>query len=569
MTATRVIEWGRGLRRDFLMRNFFTFAKHSGICPDINEAEYGDICEFLESCIPNTPKVVAWRLETGRIHQPPGRYCQQYNDFQMPRRTFKTSLAKALCAYAQELDPDIRIVLGRATADMAESTLEGLKDDLTRNETLRQVFGNIKGRYSTWTTQKITRSDRSPGIKEPTVDTVGLGQSQTGQHPDFVILDDLVHEGNFESVTQMYAARKLVDSYDPILESWGSLLLMGTRWGDNDIHGYVAERDNILEDQGKSPKFRHFILGAYKDIGTGELRFPTVLPKAFLDRQQDIIDPKMFSAWYMNKARAEGEDIFTMAYIQYFDGEMVTGPFAQLSLSEGEPLRARFGKMFPISTVLTCDPAPTVGPRSDFTGVVVAGFDEHANYWVLHADEFKKLPFDRLQYILYLCRQYDPATIALENGDLDAVLLQMRLDEMGLRGKVVKFDPKMDRKKITATGLSPRGRTSKASQIEAMEPTLRARRVFFARGTTAPLIRRLQSYPYVDHDDVLDAFSMLKAYESPSSRRAMDDPEKIFEMQEKREYALEGLRFDGTDLEEPSLMARTPFKKKPGAWAGR
>jgi hypothetical protein len=508
-----VVAWARQGRRGFLMADLFHYAKYSGIAPDITEEEHGDICVFLEESMPNTPRIVQWRMETGRIYAKPGRFCQQFNEFLAPRKTYKTTLIQAACAYAQEIDPDIRIVLGRATTTMAELTLEGLKDNLARNPALREVFGPVQSRYSMWTGQRITRGDRNPGVKEPTVDTTGLGQSQTGQHPDWVILDDLVHEGNFESVKEMYAARRMVDSYDAILESWGSLLLTGTRWGDNDVSGYIQERDQRLIDAGKTPKFRHLILQAYAD--DGKPRFPNALPAAFLERQRDIIDPKMFAAWYLNHTRAAGEDIFTLAYIQWFEGEHQPGPYPVLTLDGADPLRARFGANFPLFTVLLVDPAPTVGPKSDFTGIVVVGFDARTpcNWWVLYADEVKKLPTDRLDLILYLCRTYDPAIVALENADMEASLLQHRLEAMGLRGKVVRFDPRADRKRITTSDLTPRGRTAKEAQIEALEPTLRARRIFFAKGTTMPLVRRLQAYPYVDHDDVLDAFSMAQVYE--------------------------------------------------------
>lgn len=558
--SNTAIAWVRAERRGFLMRDFFSYAKHSGMCPDINEAEYGDVCRFLEECIPNTPRIAKWRLETARLTVHPGRYCEQHNDFQMPRKTYKTSLIKALVCYAQELDPDIRIVLGRATQKMAEETLGAARDEIERNKTLGETFGNLRGRYAVWTSGKITRGDRSPGVKEPTVDTTSLGASLTGAHPDFVILDDLVHEHNFESTEQMHQAHLLVDAVDPVLESWGSLLLVGTRWGDNDVHGHTIEADRLLVEGGKSPKFRHFILEAY--TAEGQVRFPTALPEAFLARRRDTIDPKMFAAWYLNRARAEGEDIFTLAYIQYFDGEFTPGPFSNLTLDPADPLVRRFGRSFPVLPVMLVDPAPTVGRTSDFTGHVVVAFDRERNWWVFYGDEYKKLPTDRLDHILYLTRQYDPDTIALENADLSGPLLQERVTAMGLRGRVVAFDPRLDRRKITASEWAPRGRTKKAAQIEALEPVLRARRVFFMRGTTAPLVRRLQAYPYVDHDDVLDAFSMALAYEAVVTRRVAENPDRIFIDQERREWALEGIDFPGSGGPEMPTV-------RPGQWAGR
>jgi hypothetical protein len=572
---TQVTAWVRGERRAWLLRDFYSYAKHTGMCPDLNEDEYGEICQFLEECLPSTPRIAKWRRETGRDKRPrlgtgrtdplpEGRYCEQHNEFEAPRKTYKTSLIKALVCYAQEIDPDIRIVLGRATQRMAEQTLGAAKDEIERNKVLTETFGDLRGRYTLWAASKIVRGDRSPGVKEPTVDTTSLGSSLTGQHPDFVILDDLVHEGNYESDEQMQAAKLLVDAVDPVLESWGSLLLLGTRWGNQDVMGHVIEADRVLVEAGKNAKFRHLILEAYD--AAGAIRFPTALPEAFLARRRDTMDPKLFAAWYLNRARADGEDIFTLAYIQYFDGVFTPGPFSSLRIEDGEDncnasLIRRFGRSFAVLPVMLIDPAPTVGPTSDFTGHVVVAFDHAGNYWVLYGDEYKKLPTERLEHILDYARAYDPDTIALENADLTGPLLQERLLGMGLRARVVAFDPRLDRRKITASEFAPRGRTKKAAQIEALEPILRARRVFFARGTTGPLVRQLQAYPYVAHDDVLDAFSMAQAYEKISTTRAQADPDRIFVDIERREFALEGLAFDGPTGDEPV--------RKPGAWAGR
>jgi phage terminase large subunit-like protein len=538
-----VVSWGRSGNREFLMRDLFTYAKYSGMCMDITLEEYADVCTFLEECLPNTPRIAAWRVRTGRLASLPPRFCQQYNDFQMPRRTFKTSIVKALCSFAQELDPDIRIVLGRATNDMAENTLDALKDDLTRNEPLLQAFGDIRKRYSTWTTNKIIRSDRTPGIKEPTVDTTGLGQSQTGQHPDFVVLDDLVHEGNFESEQAMYAARKTVDSYDPILESWGSLLLVGTRWGDNDIHGYVQKRDKDLRERGLRPKFNSFTLGAYNADMTP--RFPTALPETFLARQKEIISDKMFSSWYLNRVRTDGEDIFKESYFDVFEGDFQGGPFSELVFDDSDinlPLVSRYGARIPLSVVMLVDPAPTVGKSSDFTGIVVVGFDKDANYWVLHGAKVKMMPSDRLAEIIFLAQKYRPKLVAIENADMNTPLLMDKFSQLGIPCEVVAFDPRQDRKRITADArLAPRGRNSKAAQIEALEPVARARRIKLMRGTTTALHQQLLEYPYIDKDDVIDAFSMSRAYEEGLVQKVNTDPTRYLALAERREYELEGL----------------------------
>ena len=161
---------------------------------------------------------------------------------------------------------------------------------------------------------------------------------------------------------------------------------------------------------------------------------------------------------------------------------------------------------------------------------------------------------------MFLARQYPPQLVAVENADIQAPLLQEKLMDGGHVVRVVSFDPRMDRKRITRDPkLAPRGLTKKESQIDNLEPVLRARRCFFARGHTAPLIRQLLAYPQLEHDDVIDAFSMAQAYENFPEVLVDRSPDRIFEEIEAREFLLEGLDFDGQDLDVP---------KGPMDWKG-
>lgn len=571
MIQNPVIEWGRAQRRDFLMRDFFTFAKYSGMCPDIDEESYRPVCDFLESRIPNTARVAEWRLKTGRIGLIPSIWAKMFALFMTPRLTYKTSLISALVLFAYLLDSSIRIMLGRATTKMSEETLRGIATHIEQNVTLRLVFGDLRSHFVIWTAEEVVSGKRDAGIREPTVGTTGLNTSKTGAHLDFVILDDLVHELNYESPEQMETARRLVKSFNPVMMGWGSMLVVGTRWGDNDLYGWIMDEDDkrveaeLARGNQTERIWKRFIRGAYDDEGA--LSFPLSLPEAKIEeyRRDPLIDPKMFAAWILNVTRAEGEDIFNLDSIKYFDGEFVPGLFPEIHL---EPkcfdLIKRFGPRIPIQIVHLIDPAPTVGKHSDFTGIVIVGFDPDANWWVLLGEAHKMLPEPRLTYMLELAREMPPMLVALENADLSAPLLEDRLKASGIGAKVVGFDPRLDRRKITASALAPKGRTKKAAQIERLQHPLRAGRVFFARGRTADLVRQLTKYPYLDHDDVLDAFSMAQAYEEQMVLAAQDlTPEKVYESIEAHEFALEGLNFDGTDVDEPRPVGRTMQQ-----WAG-
>lgn len=567
-----VIRWGRASQRDYLLSRFFIFARDSGMCPDITEEEYGDICDYLESLLPGTAKISQWRVKTGRLAKMPLSFKQQDALFMIPRLTFKTSLIAALCAFAYLLDNGIAITLGRSTTTDAESTLDGIKTHFEGNQTLARAFGNLRDHFRVWTNEKITAANRPPGDREATIDTTGLNTSKTGFHPDLVILDDLVNETNYESAIEMEKAWKKIQAFNPVIERWGTTLVVGTRWGVYDVYGRIIKRDEQRVREGKQPIFRQFIEGAYCK-GTQKVRFPTALPEHRIEELRIKTDPKLFASWIFNTARAEGEDIFTLNYIQYVDCEFAGGPYAELRLEntvENEAYIRRFGERVPLANYLYIDPAPSVDPpgmspnrKRDFTGIVLVGFDPEANYWVLHAEEMKKMPTDRLNQILYLCRTFQPRVVRLENADLDAALMQRELDALGFGTKVISFDPRMDRRRILSDAkLAPRGFTKKAAQIEAMEPILRAGRVFFRRGHTGPLVQQLTDYPQVQHDDVLDAFSMSKGDEQRAAIEVVLDPEKLMVETERRAWAAVGKDLDEAMMPTPRSAGRA------GAWAG-
>ena len=358
--ALAAVRWARSRQADFLTSRFYIFAKFSGMCPSITELEYADVCAWLESRLPDRAGVPR----------------QKYGIFLMPRLTFKTSLISALIIYAYVKDKNIRITLGRATDTLAQLVLDGVKTELTSNKILREAFGDMRATFATWAATNITSGTRDPGLREPTVMTTSLGSSQTGQHPDLVVLDDLIHEQNYESAAAMVAAGKLVDSYTPVLERWGSLLLVGTRWGGNDVYGKQLEHNQKLLDEGKPPKWDTFIVGAYIE-GTDTPRFPTVLPEARLQALRDAIpDPKLYASWYLNVTRTQEEDIFPAACMQHFSGTYTPGEGCGVLSFDSEPVNgaivAQFGRTLTLATVLMVD------PRSD--GRTTFGLHRHHHH---------------------------------------------------------------------------------------------------------------------------------------------------------------------------------------------
>ena len=313
------------------------------------------------------------------------------------------------------------------------------------------------------------------------------------------------------------------------------------------------DREQRRVEANKARQWDILRRGAFDEEGAAS--FPSVLSLQRFEWLRENTEEKMFSAWYLNEPRAEGERIFPATMVRYFDDQQTPcslypiGPLTELHLHQDDPVVRMIDgeRMVPLYIVICVDPAPTVGQHSDFTGIAVVGFDHQKRWWVLEAREVKNLPTDLLNTLIGLCRMYAPQVMAIETtagNVLDASLLNERFAEMSLPTKVVGYSPLADRARVTALqALAPRGRYKKAAQIEGLEPILRARRVLFRRGHVTPLVRQLLGYPYLDHDDVLDAFSMCRGYEkaAPVGTAVFDAYEKMDAKREAAEYAAAGV----------------------------
>jgi hypothetical protein len=546
------VTYARANKKNFLFKSFWHFLQVTQMCggAELTADPYETVADNLEGSLPDTTNIREWRKTNGRIRLP----VSSDNDSRlfvlllMSRKTRKTSFVKALLTFALEIDVDFRSLLCRATIKDAKNSLRGVCDAMEQNPTYVDVCGKPAGKYVEWTKEYITRGGRSVPFNEPTLDTSGLDSSKNGAHLDFVICDDLVHEKNFESADIMEDARTKILSMLPVMEDTATMLVIGTRWGDNDVYGWIIDEDEKRVMAGDTPMWHKIIWGAYNE--QNKARFPKILPEGEIEAYRSRLTAKMFSSLILNECRAEGENIFTLAYIRYFDGEFAGGLLGNLRLlptPENKDLRSRFGESVSLRTIILVDPAPTVGPKSDETGIVVVGFDREANWWVLAAFGVKKLPSDRLQFITTLALKYRPELISQENADMSAPLLQESLRKVGVQTRVVGFNPRQDRRKMLEdSALAPRGMNSKAAQMESLEPILKGGRVFINREDTYKLVQQLLKYPYLidNKDDVLDAFSMARAYEGEMVFAAQQTIEEIEEAAERREWELEGLNLD-------------------------
>ena len=506
-----MLSYSKPKRAAWLLADFKRFIQVTGILDKIEQQPHDEMIEEMARCIPDFSAQ------------------QQHRELYLaPRYTYKTSIAKALIVYLVLRYPDICIMIYRQAREHAKDMLAAIQEILQSNAEILSTFGDVSAGSPLWTTFKFTVATRTrAGIVDPTVAVSGLKASAAGKHVDFILCDDLVTEVNCDSITEMQKAEKLIDSTKPVLPKWGVLLVTGTAWSNIDVYKKIRDRNKELVDNGHAPDFREYIRKVYVRDENGDLVyfFPRDLNEAFLEQQRLTVPARWFASWYFQETHELGMAPFPKDKILIFEGEYVRGVTKALSLPESPEL-------IPLYVVLVMDPALTAAASSDNFGVNVVGFDPDKNWWIFESLEFRKLPSAATRDLILLLRKYEPDCFLVETQNADVEMMHELsgfIRGSGMPTSIRSYSSLQD---------EVSGQRGKDQRILALEHKFHAGKMHFRKGMCGPLIRELDNYPSLDHDDCLDALAMCRKMErnSPGSRTVqatIDDREPIDQFHER------------------------------------
>lgn len=189
--------------------------------------------------------------------------------FRGARKTAYLTIARAIMEIL--CDGNVRILFASDAADQAKTFLRGVKSHFERNEELRAVFGDYVTGAEKWADGEIIVNRRTAvGMKEGTITCVGQETALLGRHFDVIIADDLVTDEN--SITE--GQREKVKNYYyktllPALEPRGKMWVIGTRWHEEDLYGWLEKEDF------KNRAYRLPVLDEETDLSIWEELFPT------------------------------------------------------------------------------------------------------------------------------------------------------------------------------------------------------------------------------------------------------------------------------------------------------
>jgi predicted phage terminase large subunit-like protein len=397
----------------------------------------------------------------------------------LPRGHLKSTLVTigySLLRIAE--NPEVRILIANATYDMATSFLSQIKKHIQYNETFRDYYGDLSTNADKWSENMITIPKFKPfSKKEATVTAYGMGGNLVSQHYDVIIGDDLVNRDYINTAEQIEKTILFYKDALDLLEPTGKFIILGTRWADADLYGWIMDRSS---PEQVYKNFDTMIEKAYTgNLETGEnlqILFPEKFTEEVLKTLKQNKGPIEFSAQYMNEPLPQESAKFKMIWMkQVLEDEL---------------------KVRELNLFTMVDPAIGQKKSSDKTAIVTIAVDQYNNWFVVNIILGTMLPNEIIEHIFNNWEAYHPNKIGIEMTAYQKSLQYALVDEMR-------------RRNIFLPVVELKAERSKEERILGLVPRYANGTIFHL--TQCPYRNELEDellrFPIGKHDDIIDALA--------------------------------------------------------------
>lgn len=205
---------------------------------------------YAESLWHTCTSLLEFKDLTQNTHLPIIRALESDNQRKLicvPRGTFKSSIASV--AYPVWLllkNPDLRILIDSEVYTNSKNYLRQIKNFI-QSEKFISLFGDWQ--TNVWNEGEIIIKPRTRNLKDPSILVGGIGTVKVGVHVDVIIGDDYNSPANSETPEQR---KKVIDHYQmnqSILEPGGTYVVIGTRYSEGDLIGWIIENELGLKGE--------------------------------------------------------------------------------------------------------------------------------------------------------------------------------------------------------------------------------------------------------------------------------------------------------------------------------
>jgi predicted phage terminase large subunit-like protein len=356
--------------------------------------------------------------------------------------------------------PDKRIILASYAAELAQSFGRKIRDECSSNDLV-----NVKLSENSQAAHRFDTNQKGGMI------SVGVGGPITGKGAHLFLIDDPYKD--FEEAMSERQRLKIIDWYQSVarsrLEPGGSMVVIMTRWHENDLCGFLIKNHGFVEIKMPAIAEENDILG--RDVGRA-LCLDRYSEDDFKSIKHDVGSYKWNSLYQQNPIPIEG-GLFKREWWNTY-------------------------RMLPNlnRVVQFWDTAQKVGITNDYS--VCATWGESDNGYYLLDIWRNKVEAPQLeQAVKNMYEKFRPNAIMIEDKSSGSSLIQNLRQKTTL--PILAFDPKQRDKEVRAS---------------AVTPTVEAGKCFVPE--SAPWLEDFllehERFPNAEHDDTVDTTSMALDY---------------------------------------------------------
>lgn len=379
------------------------------------------------------------------------------------------------------------ILILAQTIEQAKRILKNIKEELESNDLLRKDLGPFYEEGEDWNSLSLVFSRQKARITIASVDASIRGTKHGSHRPDLVILDDV------EDIN----STRTKEGRNKIFE-WvtGDVLPIGDKNTLFFFVGNLLHSDSLLmrlkakfENSPESGIYREypFLDGNDNPLWPGKFMTTEDVEK----EKSKILSESAWQREYLLKIIGTDEQIIKPEWIQYYDEY---------------PKYSR-----PDKTAMGIDPA-TGAPDGDYTAMVgghLFGRGTKAVVYIVPNPINKRLDLkENITYAKEYSRQ-----IKLPDGYRPKILIE----DIGFQ-KYIYGDLKLENYEAE---LRKPGGMDKATRLQSVAHMVQSGNVLFPKTGCEELIEQLLGFPRENHDDLVDAFSILLSWMSEHRTRAV------------------------------------------------
>ena len=379
---------------------------------------------------------------------------------ELPRDHGKSTQVCARIVWELGKNPGLRVKLVCATDALATERTRFLREAIESNERVRRVFPQLLP-AEPWSAEAFTIV-RPASTIGPSVAAFGVGSGSTGARADLLVCDDIVDVRAIHSRAERERVKAYFhDNLLNLLEPDGRFWNLFTPWHGNDLN-------NVLKQNPAFAKFRRAIGPDLEPVW--EAKWPR---EALATRKREI-GSASFARGYLLTPISEDEVAIRLEWVKFSTDIPVT-----------------YDRI-----VLSIDPAVTAKATADASGFAVLG-QCGTRIDCLAASAQRLAAPELVTMIAEFDRQWQPDVILFESNAAFTALkdLLVRHASFGAKVKgVVQTREKAARVNVFAVAVENGNFRLKGD------------------GTQRELFDEMTTFPFGEHDDLLDAVSTGTAY---------------------------------------------------------